>query len=357
MNNNMEDKRIFKIGNTVLTNESEPFIIAEVGINHNGELERAYEMIRVAKDAGVDAVKFQTFKSEEFIADKEQTFTYTSQGKSVTESMYQMFKRYEFTEDEWKKIKLKCDEENILFLSTPQNKTDLDLLLKIGISAIKIGSDDFTNIPLIKEYKKTKLPIIMSCGMSDLSEVFHSLETVGFYEGYPVALLLCTSEYPTPNDHVNLLKLKTLRGAFENLLLGFSDHTQGPQSSSLAVALGAVIFEKHFTLDQDLPGPDHWFSENPESLKVWCESIRTSHKILGSPVVRPTVQEKENRLLARRSIVAISDIQIGETLNEKNTGLKRPGNGIPPIMFDEVLGRKSQKFIPKGNLIKWEELA
>ncbi|MEK6780162.1 MAG: N-acetylneuraminate synthase family protein [Bacteroidota bacterium] len=347
---------MIKIGNIEIRKNGPPFIIAEVGINHNGCLEKAFEMIKVAKDSGVDAVKFQTFKAVEFVGDATQMFTYKSQGKTVTESMLEMFKRYEFEEEDWIRIKQKCDEEKIMFFSTPQNKSDLALLQRIGVSAIKVGSDDFTNLPLLEEYSKTQLPIILSCGMADLSEVYQALEMVGKFNGYPVALLLCTSEYPTPPNNVNLLKLKTLRGAFEDLILGFSDHTQGALASSLAVAMGAVIFEKHFTLDNYLPGPDHWFSENPSSLKTWAEAIRSSHTMMGNAIIKPTAAEANMRVLARRSVVALKNITIGEILNETNIGLRRPGNGIQPKMFGEVLRKKSRVDIKEGSLIKWTEI-
>ncbi|MDB5223184.1 MAG: N-acetylneuraminate synthase [Chitinophagaceae bacterium] len=336
---------MIKIQNKEISKQSTPFIIAEVGINHNGDINNAFEMIKVAKKSGVDAVKFQTFKAAEFVADPTQDFTYTSQGETVTESMLDMFKRYEFTEEQWVKIKQKCDEEKIMFLSTPQNKSDLDLLLKIGVSAVKVGSDDFTNIPLLQEYSKSKLPIILSCGMANMAEVYQALESVGFFQGYPVALLLCTSEYPTPPSHVNLLKLRTLRGAFENLVLGFSDHTQGTLASSLAVAMGGVIFEKHFTLDNNLPGPDHWFSENPAGLNDWVKSIRTSYLMLGSNVVSPTEKELENKKEFQRVIVALTDIKKGETFTFENTGMKRikGGNGLPGIYYKYIINKKALK--------------
>jgi N,N'-diacetyllegionaminate synthase len=345
------------IRNKEIKKDGAPFIIAEVGINHNGSLEKAFKMINVAKNAGADCVKFQTFKAHEFVGDPNQMFTYKSQGKEVTESMLEMFKRYEFSDEEWKSIKKRCDEEDIIFMSTPQNKSDLDLLLQIGIPAIKIGSDDFTNIPLLKEYVKTGLPVIISLGMADISEVYQALDVTGALDGYPIILLLCTSEYPTPSDKVNILKLKTLRNSFPNLILGFSDHTQGPLAASLAIALGATVFEKHFTLDKDLEGPDHWFSEDPASLKLWIDTIRNSYIMLGDALIRPTEAEKKMRVLARRSIVAIKDIEKGEGLNELNIGLRRPGNGIPPLFYDEILGKKHMKAIKKGSLIKWEDLA
>jgi sialic acid synthase SpsE len=334
-----------------LKNYGKPFIVAEAGINHNGELKKAFEMIEVAKRSGVDAVKFQTFKAEEFCGNKSQTFTYKSQGKEVTESMFEMFKRYEFSHDDWFKIKEKCDNEGILFLSTPQNRPDLDLLLELGLSAIKVGSDDFTNLPLLEDYSRTKLPMIVSCGMSDLAEVYQALDTIGTFEGYPTILLLCTSQYPTPPEDVNLLKLTTLANVFPDLVLGFSDHTQGPLASSLAVGFGAVFFEKHFTLDNNLAGPDHWFSENPDNLKLWVESIHKSHKMMGSTLVRPTEKELKMRKIARRSIVILQDIKKGEKLTEENIGLRRAGSGLPPVLIKDMLGLSAAQDLQEGSLL------
>jgi len=330
-----------------------PFIVAEAGINHNGQIEKALQMISVAKKAGVNAIKFQTFKAEDFVSDPNQMITYRTQDKEITESMLEMFRRCEFSRDEWFKIKKKCDEESILFLSTPQNRSDLDLLLELDITAIKVGSDDFTNLPLLKDYSSTGLPLIVSCGMADLGEIFESLNTIGSLEGYPTILLLTTSQYPTPPNDVHLNRLVTLSKALPMIPLGFSDHTQGPLASSLAVALGACLLEKHFTLDHNLHGPDHWFAEDPHGLKIWTDSIRKSHIMLGNSIVRPTSSEEEVKLIARRSIVAISDIMTGEQLDNNNIGLKRPGTGLPAKMLPKLVGLKATRKIRKGSLIKF----
>jgi sialic acid synthase SpsE len=327
------------------------FVIAEAGINHNGSVDTAIEMIRIAKQAGADAVKFQTFRAKEFVGDKDQQFTYRSQGRQVTESMLAMFERYELPGDAWAKLKTECDRQKIIFMSTPQNRTDLDLLLEVGIPAVKIGSDDFNNLPLIRSYAQSGLPLILSCGMSDLSDVHQALDAAGAFNGYPVALLLCTSQYPTPASDVNLRKLKTLQGAFPGLVTGFSDHTQGPLAASLAVAMGAVIFEKHFTLDHDQPGPDHWFSEDPDSLRLWVKSIRESQVMLGSAVVRATKTELAMRTLARRSLVALQAISRGSEFTVDNVGLRRPGNGLPPMYFDQLLGKRASRDISVGALL------
>jgi N,N'-diacetyllegionaminate synthase len=341
------------IGEHVISENNQPFIIAEAGINHNGDLTTAFKMIDVAVESGVNAVKFQTFKAEQFCGDPQQMFTYNSQGKQITEPMLDMFKRMEFTIDEWRQVKAYCDKQNIMFLSTPQNPSDLELLLDIGIDVIKVGSDDFNNIPLLKSYKKANLPMILSCGMADLSDVFIALEAVGAFEGAPIILCLCTSQYPTPPEDINLEKLRTLKAAFPMLVLGFSDHSQGALASSLAVTYGAALFEKHFTLDHNLQGPDHWFSENPISLKQWRDSIHQAYVMKGSAVIRATEQELSMRTLARRSIVAITDINPNDKLTDKNIGLRRPGDGLPPILWDKVVGFSANKVIKQGTKINF----
>jgi sialic acid synthase SpsE len=333
-----------------------PFIIAEVGINHNGEVAKALEMIRVAKEAGADAVKFQTFKADEFVGDPLQMFTYRSRGKEVTESMRAMFKRYELPREAWAVINAECRQQDITFMSTPQNRSDLELLRELAVPAIKIGSDDFTNLPLIRNYSETGLPIILSCGMSDLAEVYQALDAAGGFDGYPLALLLCTSQYPTPPRDVNLRKLRTLQAAFPEIIVGFSDHTQGPLASSLAAAMGALIFEKHFTLANDLPGPDHWFSENPVGLKQWVASIREATVMLGSNVVRPTSAELEMRKLARRSLVALTGIVKGDEFSPLNVGLRRPGHGLQPSFLSQVIGAVAARDISAGEILTLGDL-
>ena len=334
-----------------ISSNSIPFTIAEAGLNHNGEIEKAFEMIKIAKTAGVDAIKFQTFKANEIVVDESLTFTYKSQGKMITESQMELFKRCELDRDDFFEIKKACDKEKILFLSTPQNPSDLELLLELGITAIKIGSDDFTNIPLMEQYCKADLPLIMSCGMANIDEIKQTLKCVSAKNDNQVVLMLTTSQYPTPPENVNLLKLRTLSKTFPNVILGYSDHTEGVLASSLAVAFGAKVFEKHFTIDKNLPGPDQWFAEDATGLKLWSNSIKTSHKLLGSSQVKPTVYEEKMKVLARRSIVALTDIENNEIFTEENIGLRRPGNGLPPIMFKNIKGKKSSRKLLKGELV------
>lgn len=342
-----------KLNNKIIGRGKPPFVVAEAGINHNGEIDKAFEMIHLAKKVGVDAIKFQTFKADEFIADKKQMFTYKSQGKEITESMFEMFKRYEFSREEWFKIKNKCDDEKILFLSTPQNRSDLDLLLELGITAIKVGSDDFTNLPLLKDYSSTGLPMILSCGMANLAEVHESIDTVGILDGYPAILLLTTSQYPTPPEDANLNKIETLSKIFPMIPIGFSDHTEGHLASSLAIALGAVFFEKHFTLDHNLPGPDHWFSEDPIGLREYVNAIRKAYVMMGSGIIRPTKNEMINKKEFQRVIVAVKRIKTGEIFDNTNLGMRRVsgGIGLSPSFYEKILGKKAIRDYNIGDAI------
>lgn len=346
--------RPFKIAGRSIGPNDPPYCIAEVGINHNGDLAIAKQMIEAAKSAGADAVKFQTFKAEEFCGDAQQPFTYKSQNKSVTESMLAMFKRYEFPPEHWKSIKTHCESVGITFFSTPQNRSDLDLLMKVGMPAIKVGSDDFTNLPLLRGYVESKLPLILSCGMSDLAEVHQALDSARWFEGYPVALLLCTSQYPTPPEDVNINKLTTLQQAFPSLLLGFSDHTQSSLAAAMAISFGARIFEKHFTLGKEMPGPDHWFSAEPDELTEWIKTIRTADTLLGSRLVRPTQGELVNKKNFQRIIVAATNIKTGETFTETNLAMRRvtDGQGFPPNMYWRLLGRRAWRDFAKFSAIQ-----
>lgn len=346
----------FKIGAKTIGKDMAPFIIAEAGINHNGEVGQAKKMIVTAKEAGVDAVKFQTFRTEEFIQDKSEMYTYQSQGKEVTESQYEMFKRTEFSEDGWREIKRFCEEQEITFLSTPVSVEDVRFLMELGVEAIKVGSDDFVNIPLLKKYARFHLPVILSSGMATGEEIRASLKAVGAGKEIPVCLMLCTSEYPTPAEDVNARKLLTLAEQFPEVVLGLSDHTRGSTAAAVAAALGAVVFEKHFTLDHNLPGPDHWFSADPGELKEWAEGIRTAVKMLGSGELKPTEAEKAQRKVMHRSVTAIADIEAGERLTEENLGLLRPGDGIGAMEWERIIGCKAKEEIKEGQRLKWEDI-
>lgn len=346
----------FKIGNRIIDKDSDPFIIAEAGINHNGNMDLAKKMILAAKEAGVDAIKFQTFCTDEFIQDKTEMYTYQSQGFKVTEPQYDMFKRTEFSEEEWKEIKRSCDEQEIIFLSTVSGIDGMELLFRIGIDAIKVGSDDFVNLPLLGKYEKYGLPMIVSCGMATEKEIAAALKTLRVQEGHPVCLMLCTSQYPTPPKDVNARKLLTLSEKFPEVVLGLSDHTQGITSAVVATSLGAKVFEKHFTLDHDLPGPDHWFSADPVELKEWADGIRTADVMLGSPELRPTKTEEKQRFVMHRSITAVKEIRTGDTFTDENLTMLRPGDGIGAMHWEEIIGKKAKRDILCGAKLKWEDV-
>jgi sialic acid synthase SpsE len=346
-----------KIGDRIIGTDREPFIIAEAGINHNGDMELAKKMIVTAKKAGADAVKFQTFYAKDFIKDRKTLFTYRSQGKEITEPIIDMFERCEFTPDEWREIAGFCKETGIMFLSTPGNVSDLQLLLSIGINAIKVGSDDFINIPLIKEFAKPKLPLLLACGMAGEEEIEETLKAAEeLVSAGKVCVLLCTSEYPTPPADVNVLRITTLRNKYPDIAVGFSDHTSGCTASIMAAALGACVFEKHFTMSHDLPGSDHWFSEDPVGLKQWVDSIREAHKMRGNSTLRPTEAEMKSMQEAHRSITALTDIKKGEAFSGNNLCMRRPAEGLAPREWDNVVGKRASRDIAGGEQITWGDI-
>lgn len=316
------------------------FIIAEVGINHNGELDTAKKMILAAKEFGADCVKFQTFKAAEFVSDASQTYTYQSQGKEVTESMLEMFERYEFSQINWQEIVNFCKQSGIEFCSTAQNLSDLEFLFSItDLPFIKVGSDDLTNIPMLKEYAKYNKPMIISAGMAYASEIEDAVGAIRSAGNNDVTVLHCVSSYPTPSDAVNLRKIPVIRDAF-GVRVGYSDHTIGHTAAVGAVCLGATVIEKHFTLDKTLPGPDHWFSSDVEEFRHYVRAIREIEKSLGESILRPTHDELSMRNIARRKIMLSRDVKRGHRVTKDDIIFKRTeAEGLPPKFIDFILGR------------------
>ena len=337
-----------KIGKFELKNYGRPFIAAEVGINHNGNIKNAIKMIDVAKKSGCDAIKFQTFKAKELVSDKSINFSYFSKGKKVTESMYKMFKRYEIQDRFWKKIKNYCKKKKIIFFSTPQNLSDLKKLIELKVPAIKIGSDDFTNIPLIENYLNFKIPVILSTGMSNIN-YFKKVLKIKNFSNKKVIFLLCTSEYPTKHKFVNINKLHSIKKIIKKNLVGFSDHTVDNTASIMAVANGCCFFEKHFTLNHNLSGPDHWFSLNPKQLKDWVKSIRNAYECMGSKDIKPTQAEKKNKLSFQRKIVASRNITKGEIIKLSDVQMLRVSNksALNPYDIKKIIGKRSSKNFDK----------
>lgn len=347
-----------KINDYKYIGENEPcFIIAEAGINHNGDINIAKKMIDAAKECEVDAIKFQTFKAEEFISNKNETYTYKSQGKEITESMYEMFKRYEFTKEEWIEIANYCRKKNIIFFSTPQNPSDLDFLMEIvDLPIIKVGADDLTNLELMSYYASKDKPMIISAGMAYISEIEDAVEVIRKENNNKLVILHCVSSYPAEPQEVNLRKMNTIKQAFQ-VITGFSDHTIGTTSAVGAVTLGAKIIEKHFTLDKNMVGPDHWFSSDTKEIKKLVNDIRYIEKALGSTQVKPTRKEMEMRKVARRSIVAKKDISEGTIINRELIEYNRPGNGLPPKFVQYIIGKKSTKHLNAKEAITLDSIS
>lgn len=344
--------------------ENSIYIIAEAGVNHNGSPSMALELVKAAASAGANAVKFQTFQADKLAAKSSAKAAYQIESTGNSESQWAMLKRLELNRETHILLLKRCRELDIDFLSTPFDPESLDFLAyDLKLPRLKISSGDLTNAPLLLQAARTGKPLILSTGLSTLAEIEQALSVLAF--GYispdrrpsleafveawaaeagqwsvrkKVALLHCTTEYPAPWDEVNLKVMDTLHLAF-GLATGYSDHTQGIAIPIAAAARGAVIIEKHFTLSRELPGPDHQASLEPDELKTMVKSIRQVEQALGSGLKHPTASEWKNRDAARKSLVATRTIASGEPLTVDNLGVKRPGSGISPIRYWEMLGR------------------
>lgn len=339
------------VGNKFI-DEGEPcFIIAEAGINHNGDINLAKKLIGAAKDARADAVKFQTFKAENVVIKNAEKAEYQKTVKE--ESQYGMLKKLELTEEDFEELADYAKEKDILFLSSPFDKESVDLLYELDVPAFKIGSGEITNFPLLRYVAKKEKPIILSTGMATLGEVEEALKVIRSEGVKDIILLHCVSNYPARIEDINLRAMETLKQAFK-LPVGFSDHTLGITASMAAVAFGACVIEKHFTLDRNLPGPDHKASLEPDELKEMVKAIRDVEKSLGDGIKRPTKDEEEIKRVARRSIVAKVDIPEGAIITEEMLDIKRPETGIPPKYMERIVGRKAKENIKKDKSITWK---
>lgn len=342
---------MIKIGNKIIGNGFPCFIAAEIGINHNGDMELAKQMIDAAVDGGADAVKFQNYYTEDFILDKDLTYTYISEGKEIKESQFDMFKRYELKFEQLELLKNYCDKKNVLFFSTPTSKRGIDDLIKLNVGLLKNGSDLLVNLPLIKEMAKTKIPTIISTGMALVGEIDDAVRTFEEAGGTDLMILHCTSSYPTSDKDVNLLKLESLYKTFK-YPVGFSDHTWGVEAAIGAIALGCAFVEKHFTLDKTLPGPDHRFSADPAEFKQLVDSIRKIEKMLGTSKIGPTDSEQSGRFSFRLSCAVGRDIAIGETISEDDIIFIRPASGLHPRFSGSLYNKKAKVSLKKGSIIK-----
>lgn len=327
------------------------YIIAEAGVNHNGDMNRAKEMIREAKKAGADAVKFQTYVTENLVSKQASKAEYQIKNTSNEETQFNMLKKLELSFEEFQGLSIYAKEIGIDFLSTPFDEDSIDFLSQLSMRFWKIPSGEITNKPYLIKLAKTKNPIILSTGMSTMEEINDALEVFDDYNLDDITLLHCNTEYPTPYGDVNLAAMKTMNERF-NVRVGYSDHTEGIEVPVAAVALGAAVIEKHFTLDKTLPGPDHRASLEPNELAKMITSIRNIEKAMGDGVKMPSESEKKNITVARKSIVAKCHINKGEEFTEKNLTVKRPGNGISPMRWFDILGKKAIKDFEEDELIE-----
>ncbi|MHB1420531.1 MAG: N-acetylneuraminate synthase [Bacillota bacterium] len=330
------------------------FIIAEAGVNHNGSLDIAKLLVDTAIKAGADAVKFQTFIPEQVVAKGTERALYQQANMpGREESQFEMIKRLALSAEDFFELKVHCDRAGIMFLSTPFDYYSIDLLDKLEVPIIKIASGELTNLPLLKYVATKKRPLILSTGMASLGEIEEALETLHKSGMREITLLHCTSNYPAAFEEVNLKAMITLRQAF-NLPVGYSDHTRGIEVSIAAAALGACVIEKHFTLDRKMEGPDHMASLEPCELASMVQAVRNVKKALGDGFKQPGPSEREIMRVARRSLIAAVDIDAGEIITGEKLAVKRPGTGIPPKMWDVVVGRRAKGNIPADTVITWE---
>ena len=328
------------------------FIIAEAGVNHNGSIDLAYKLIDVAVESGADAVKFQTFKAENIASKNAPKAEYQKQTTDVSESQFDMLKKLELDVETHKELITYCKQKDIIFLSTPFDHESIDLLSDLGLQIFKIPSGEITNLPYLKHIGSLSEQVILSTGMSTLEEVGDALNVLtnaGTLKEN-ITVLHANTMYPTPMEDVNLNAMLTIQKEF-GLAVGYSDHTLGIEVDIAAVVMGASIIEKHFTLDKTMDGPDHEASLEPEKLKEMVTSIRNIEKALGSSEKKPSPSESSNIKVVRKSIIANQNIKKGDLLTDKNIAIKRPGGGISPMQWDEIIGAAASKDYNADELI------
>ena len=331
------------------------FVIAEAGVNHNGDLDLARRLIDAAAAAGADAVKFQTFSAERIATRDAPKAAYQKRTTSAGESQYAMLRRLELSEKAHRILMDHCRARGIMFLSSPFDERSADLLESLGVAGFKIPSGEITNLPFLAHVAAKQRPLIMSSGMSDLTEVVAAVETCAATGNRDIVLLHCLSDYPADPAETNLRAMATMAEAC-SLPVGFSDHTDGTAITLAAVALGACAIEKHFTLDRNLPGPDHLASLEPDALTAMMQQIRAVESALGDGRKRPQPSELTTRAVARKSLVAARDLPSGVTLAAADLAALRPGTGLSPALTGQVIGRRTRRRIRTGTPLVWEML-
>jgi N,N'-diacetyllegionaminate synthase len=346
----MEFSKEIKIGNSIINAGSSTFIIAEAGVNHGGDMDLAKQLIDIAKEAGVDAVKFQAFRTENLILDNVEKAPYQQETTEKTESQFEMLKKLELANDQYTELKDYCEQKGILFLITPFDEGSLEELEEVGVEAYKIASTDTTNLPFLKKVAKTGKPLILSTGMCYLDEVQAALEEIHPYNK-DVVLLQCTANYPIKNEEANLNIINTFRNHFD-VILGYSDHSVGIGAAPYAVPMGAKVVEKHFTIDKAADGPDHLASLDPHELKEFVEQVRIIETYMGGTVKEPTASEANTRQSLQKCLVAAVEIPAGTLFTEDNIVAKRTGGkGISPIKYKEIVGKPAAKTFEKNEII------
>jgi len=330
------------------------YIIAEVGVNHNGDLELAKRLIRAAAHCGADCVKFQTFKAQRVVTKSAPKAAYQLKTTNQDESQEHMLKKLEMSMDAYREIINCCKENDVLFMSTPYSVEDVDFLEKLGVSAYKLASMHVVEPWFVGYIAKTKKPIILSTGMATIDEVEVAVSAVRNTDNEQLILLQCTTNYPSRLEDANLLSMQTLKDKFD-LIVGYSDHTNDDIACIVSIGLGAKVIEKHFTLDKSMEGPDQSTSATPEEFSHLVKAIRSAELVLGSTIKEPCDIEKENMIGMRRSIVAKKDIKKGETINEASLTFKRPATGLKPKHFDNLMGKMAVRDIVEDELVKWED--
>ena len=328
------------------------FIIAEAGVNHNGSIELAKKLIDVASDAGADAVKFQTFKAENLATKNAEKANYQMEITDLSETQFQMLKKFEINFETHRQLISYCNKKSIMFLSSPFDIDSISLLNDLGLNILKIPSGEIINLPYLRYIGKLNKKIILSTGMANIDEIKIALDILiqaGTKKNH-ITVLHANTEYPTPMEDVNLKAMLTIGNTFD-VSYGYSDHTSGIEVDVAAVALGATCIEKHFTLDNNMEGPDHKASLEPYELKAMVKAIRNIEVALGNGIKKPSNSEIPNIKIVRKSIVAKTVIKKGDILNENNLTIKRPGNGISPMKWDEFIGTKSKKDYNEDELI------
>ena len=329
------------------------FIIAEAGVNHNGSLDLARRLVDAAKAAGADAVKFQTFRAEALVVRSAHKAEYQRRITDAKESQFDMLKRLELDAPAHADLMEHCREIGIIFLSSPFDDQSADMLDAMGVERFKLGSGELTNLPLLGHVAAKRKPIIMSTGMATLDEVATALATFRSNGADDVTLLHCVTEYPCPSDQVNLRAMVTMRAAF-GVPVGYSDHTDGTNVAIAAAAIGAVVIEKHFTLDRGMPGPDHKASLEPADFGRMVQAIREVSLALGDGIKRPAACELANIPIARKSVVTVRAVSAGAIITREDLAIKRPGNGIAPADLEKIVGRRAMRDLAADEVITWK---